>query len=651
MMSQVHRIVLSLVFLGLVAPTPSYALFPNELESQREHYDKARAALKQKDYYTYNKNLRELEDYPLKPLLEYEYLKHRVDVTPTVTLHEFINTNDYIPQSDFLRQRWLKHLVSRGDWNTFIKEYKDVGNDKALKCHKLNYLLRTSDDQMQLMKQAQELWLTSRRLPSACNPVFEHWHKAGHMTKALIWARIKLAMERRRVTLARSIAKRYLEQIDNIWFRRWEAVHHNPKRELKRISYRVETPVARQIVKHGIVRIAYRDPEAAMEMWEKMKIKFAFFGEDESYILRRVGVLAARHHSESAFEWLARVSAVDNDKTLRMWRLKAALRQGEWSTARYFLASLSEEEQDSERWRYWRARILEQTDEKDESMALYRTLSRERGYYGFLAADRIGAEYSMGHRSVKVAEKEKRAMVQRPGMVVARELYTTGDTTGARRQWNWMIKRMNKSELKISAVIAQQWGWHDRAIYTVNRSKHYDDLDLRFPVLYRDMVETNAERTGIDTSWIYGVMRQESAFVQDARSPVGALGLMQLMPRTGRQVGRKLKMRIRSQSSILKVENNLMLGSSYLKTVLDTNKGNQMLATASYNAGPHRVRRWLPEENNIAGDIWIETIPFDETRKYVKNVLGFTAIYDHRLGGEPRRLNTRIGKVIPYSAQ
>ncbi|MBE9515504.1 MAG: transglycosylase SLT domain-containing protein [Proteobacteria bacterium] len=649
MMSYIYKTLLPLIFLGLL-PVQAYALFPEEIESQREHYSKARTALKQKDYYTYKKSLRELGDYPLKPLLEFEYLKNRVNVTPTVTLHEYINTYNYMPQSDFLRERWLKYLVGRGDWDTFIKEYKD-SNDRSLKCHKLNYLLRTSADQLSLMKEVEKLWLTSRRLPSACNPVFKRWQKAGHMDKAIVWARIKLAMERRRVSLARSIARRYLEQIDNIWFRRWESVHHNPKRELRRISYRVETPVARQIVKHGIVRMAYRDPEAAMEMWEKMKIKFAFFGEDESYILRRVGVLAARHHSRSAFEWLARVSAADNDKTLRMWRLRAALREGEWSTARYFLASLSEAEQNSDRWRYWRARILEHTDEKEDAMAMYRALSRERGYYGFLAADRIGAEYSMRHRSVQVNDKEKSAMLLRAGMVVAQELYITGEMTPARRQWNWMAKRMNKNELKIAAVIAGKWGWHDRAIYTVNRAKHMDDLDLRFPVLYRDMVETNAERTGIDTSWIYGVMRQESAFVQDARSPVGALGLMQLMPRTGRQVGRKLKMRIRSKSSILKVENNLLLGASYLKTVLDTNKGNQMLATASYNAGPHRVRRWLPEESNLAGDIWVETIPFDETRNYVKNVLGFTAIYDHRLGGEPRRLTARMGQAKPYTSR
>ncbi|MDH5632531.1 MAG: transglycosylase SLT domain-containing protein [Gammaproteobacteria bacterium] len=630
-----------------MAAPPAMALFPDDKEAQRQNYRKAVTALKQRDYYQYAKLLRELDDYPLKPLLEFQYLKNRVALTPAVTLHQFITDYDYTPQADFLRSRWLQHLVGQGDWETFMKEYSDSEKDESLQCHQLNYLLRTSADQAPLMTRAENLWMTAKRLPAACNAVFDRWKQAGHMTKSLVWTRIKLAMEKRRVSLARSIANTYLDELDRIWFRRWEAIHHHPDRELRQISYRVETPVARQIIKHGIVRIAYRDPDAAMDMWTRMKARFAFFGEDESYILAKVGVLAARHHSDSAFEWLARVSVAENDENLRMWRLKSALRESEWSTARYFLASLSDEEQNSERWQYWRARIMEHTDEKDEALALFRNLSRQRSYYGFLAADRVNVEYSMGHKPVEASEAELDAMQKRPGMVVARELYDMGETHEARRQWNWMIGRMNKAELKVAALVAQQWGWHDRAILTVARADHFDDLDLRFPVIYREMVEANAERTGLEPSWIYGVMRQESAFVQDARSPVGALGLMQLMPGTGRQVGRKLKLPIRDRSSILKVENNVLLGSSYLKSVFDRYNGNQMLATASYNAGPHRVKRWLPDEKQLPGDVWVETIPFDETREYVKNVLSFTSVYNHRLGETPRRLKLRMGDLEP----
>ncbi|MFQ5760491.1 MAG: lytic transglycosylase domain-containing protein, partial [Acidiferrobacterales bacterium] len=197
---------------------------------------------------------------------------------------------------------------------------------------------------------------------------------------------------------------------------------------------------------------------------------------------------------------------------------------------------------------------------------------------------------------------------------------------------------------------ARQWGWHDRVVYTLSKSGHRHDLDLRFPLLYRPMVETNAEANNLDPSWIFGVMRQESAFVPDARSSAGALGLMQLMPRVGRATARKLKLRIRSNDVILKVENNLRLGAAFLKNMLRRYKGHQMLATAAYNAGPTRVRGWLPQSAAIDADAWVETIPFEETRDYVKNVMAYTAVYDHRLGRRPVRLCQRMPSVAPLAS-
>jgi peptidoglycan lytic transglycosylase len=307
---------------------------------------------------------------------------------------------------------------------------------------------------------------------------------------------------------------------------------------------------------------------------------------------------------------------------------------------------LSEEQQRDSQWRYWTARILEATGNKDEARRLYESLAQDRSYYSFLAADRIGADYSMQHVSTDATPEEVSAMLARPGIQMAQELYLMGQVTDSRRQWNWITRRMNNRELAVAAVIARQWGWHDRAILTVARSDHQDDLELRFPVLYRDVIETNAAEYGIDPSWVYGVVRQESAFVADARSQAGALGLMQLMPSTGRLTGRKLNMPIHSNRAMLKIENNLRLGVSYLKDVLGRNNGNEVLATASYNAGPNRVNSWMPDRKMDA-DIWVETIPYAETRDYVKNVMSYTTVYDYRLGSHPERLSNRMPIIAP----
>jgi len=627
-------------------PGAALALFPESIEQQRGDYLAAKRAIKAGKHSEFNKLYEKLDGYILQNYLEYEYLKRGIGVVPPETLKAFIDQNQHTPLAEYLRRKWLRYLARRGEWKTFMDEYGNINNDARLTCYRLGYLMETSQNQAPLMAEAEALWLTYKRLPSNCNAVFKAWREAGHMSRDLIWARIKLAMERGRLSLATSISN-YLPVKDRVWVKRWKAMYRRPDQQLENIAYPVETPVARMIIKHGVVRLAYRDPEAAMQRWQQLKQEYQFFGEDENYVLHTVGILAAKHHLPSALEWLSAVSAEADDETLRVWRVKAALRQGDWGLAKQFRAALTEEEQQSAQWRYWRARILEENDDTRVAKRLFTQLAQERNYYGFLAADKLGRDYSMQHVSIEASPEEVSAMLARPGIQVAQELYEIGEIVPARRQWSWILRQMNNRELQVAAVIARHWGWYDRAIFTVNKSDHLDDLDLRFPVLYRDMVEANAAKTGLDTGWIYGVMRQESAFVADARSSAGALGLMQLMPKTGRQTGRRLKLNIRSKASILKVENNVLLGTSYLKRVLDRNQGHQALATASYNAGPHRVKGWLPEGKTLPADIWVETIPFNETRHYVKNVFGYTAIYDLRLDGELTRLSERMPEVVP----
>ncbi len=586
-----------------------------------------------------------LEDYVLRGYVEYELLKDRLALTPPDTIRRFLEENRDAPISDLIRKKWLRQLAKQGDWDAFLREHQDIEGEPELQCLRLTQLLRPARTvpQAPLMTEIEKLWLTGKPLPAACDGVFAAWKKAGHMTSEKVWERVRLAMENRQLGLAGELA-RYLDPADRVWVARWQAMHRDPPRELERLNYPIETPVARGIVRHGIVRLALRDPEAAMQQWQKLKSRHRFLGEDENYVMRHVGILAAQDHLPQALTWLAGVSADATDDILHLWRVRAALRLGDWEAAQRFIAGLTEEQQREPQWRYWSARVLEAAGQKADAQRLYAALARSRGYYGFLAAVRLGEDYSMQHVAIDANPEEVSAMLARPGIQLAQELYAAGQTVDARRQWNWTIRHMSNRELQVAAVIARQWGWHDRAILTVGRSRNLDDIELRFPLLYRESIETNASRSGIDPSWVYGVVRQESAFMTDARSHAGALGLMQLMPTTGRLTGRRVGIRAYSKNAILNVENNLRLGVAYLKEVLDRNRGHQALATASYNAGPHRVTNWMPEQP-LDADIWIETIPFNETREYVKNVLSYSAIYDHRLGQKPTRLSERMPVV------
>jgi soluble lytic murein transglycosylase len=629
---------------GAVKPAFSEDTVQDE-DGRRRDYQAAMEALKAGQTTRFKKLYARLDGYILRGYFEYEFLKNRVASTSPANLRRFLEENSQAPISDTIRKKWLRVLASRGDWKTFLVEYQDIEGDPELQCLRLSRLLKTSEEQAPLMGEVEKIWLTGKELPRTCEPVFTAWKKAGHMNSDKIWERIRLAMESRNVHLAGEIA-RYLDPSERVWAKRWQAMHNDPVRGLHNITYPVETPVARMIVKHGVVRLARRDPEEAMAQWELLKKKYQFFGEDDNYVLRYIGILAAQDHLPQALTWLSAVSAEPGDMTLHLWRLKTALRAGQWEMAKRFIAGLGEEQRQDSQWRYWTARILDETGNKDEARRYYETLARDRSYYGFLAADHAGKDYSMQHVGVDATPEELSAMLARPGIQMARELYLMGQVTDARRQWNWTTRHLNNRDLAVAAVIAQQWGWYDRAILTVAKSDQQDDLELRFPLLYRDTIEANATEYGIDPSWVYGVVRQESAFVADARSQAGALGLMQLMPATGRLTGRRLNVPIRNNRALLDIENNLRLGAGYLQEVLGRNNGNQVLATASYNAGPNRVNSWLPE-TTLDADIWVETIPFSETRDYVKNVMSYTTVYDHRLGSHPMRLQDRMQSVFP----
>jgi len=578
-----------------------------------------------------------------------QYRKLRNAHTSPERIRAFIAANTDAPTGMWLRNRWLTQLARNGQWKTFLAEFREQDAYTELRCLRLDHLSRTASSRDALLDEFRELWLTGASQPKECDPLYAAWHKRGWLDRELAWERVGLAMQRGRTNLAVYLARTYLGPQDVVWAKRWQAMHRHPAASLDRINYSMDSPLARKIVRHGVVRLARQDPIAAMKKWGALKKRYSFLGEDDDYVLRKVGLRAAQQHLPEAVKWLAAVVAADGDDELRLWRVRAALRARDWRAARQFIASIPEAQRTDRQWRYLEARALEQTGSANEARLLYTDLADERSYYGFLAADRIGRAYSMNHAGLQAGDEEIKTIASRRSLRMAHELFELGSVVPARRQWEWAIRDLDQRQLQVAALLASRWGWPDRAIFALRRSGRDDDLDILYPILYRQYIDYNARLERIDPEWIYGVVRQESAFITDARSSAGALGLMQLMPYTGRQVSRKLKLKIRNRYEILDVKNNIRLGSNYLKTVLDKNDGNIVLATASYNAGPRRVREWLPTDGDLDADVWIESIPFNETRNYVKNVLGFTTIYDHRLGEAPKRLIDRMPPIAARS--
>jgi len=617
------------------------------LAQQRKEFLDGKKAVRKGQLSNYKRISERLKDYPLYGYLEYEYLRKRVHRVPDQLIKRFIDTYSDSPISSRLRSAWLRHLARKGRWNKFLEEYQP-GSSTKLRCSHALALFKVGRKE-DAMAEVDRLWLTSKSQPRSCDRVFAEWKKHGGMNNEMIWKRIELAMEKSRTSLAVFLAKS-LPKSDREWVDRWVSMHRNPARNLHRKVYRLNRPEARLVYRHGVERLARRDAGAAADAWDQVREDHFELDADAAHAVDQyVALSAASQKHPRALELMARLER-PNERTLD-WRVRAALTQQDWWTALTWIEGLPADLRDTDQWRYWRARILEMQSRnlpalRTAAERIFSSLAEQRSYHGFLAADRIGVPYELESRPLVFTDDQLREVAKLPAIQRAYELFKLKKYVEARREWFLATNAMSDRELQKVSVLASRWGWHDRAIMTVAKSDHYDDLEMRFPIVFEDEIRKNADSRKIDPAWIYGVLRQESSFMVDARSGAGALGLMQLMPRTGRMTARYLNSRIRSTREILEVSKNITLGSAYLRRMLDRNSGHSALATASYNAGPHRVGKWMPKDP-IAADLWVESIPFTETRNYVQRVMAYTVIYDFRLDGEAAKMRSRMPVVNP----
>jgi soluble lytic murein transglycosylase len=615
-----------------------------DIEVQRADFVAAERALAQSDLEGFTALAARLEDYPLYPYLRYAALNEKLHTLPRTEVRAFLERFDDTPLAWQLRSRWLNLLASKGLWQDFLADYRPTSN-VSLQCRQLQALIQTGNGDAALPR-VEALWLHGSSRPKACDAVFEHWLRAGNPGRELAWKRIALAMDAGNPGLARYL-RRFLPASEQAWADYWMNLHRDPAQLTRRDAPGTEHPYLRRIQAHTVRRLAGNDPHAALTLWQEFSTADGFTEGDKQRVHIRLAAALFDQPGDEADRFFDELAPRSADRKLHELRLRAALARGDWEAYLRWHASMPPALRDEPRWQYWLARALDASGEAKAAHAIYQRLAEQRSYHGFLAADRIGVGYSLSHSTAPAATEDLARLAATPAMQRSHELLALGRTLEARREWHLATRNLSEAELVTAAKLADSWEWHGQAILTVAEGRHWDDLELRFPLAHRDTVEQQAGRQALDPAWIYAVVRQESAFMADARSHVGATGLMQLMPATARRVARRLEKPLRINSTRLRQpEVNITLGSAYLREVLDDLFSNPVLATAAYNAGPHRVRQWLPE-TPMAGDLWVEMVPFYETRKYLKRVLTYTAIYQARMGREPTRLLERMPTVQP----
>ncbi|VAW69150.1 Soluble lytic murein transglycosylase precursor [hydrothermal vent metagenome] len=628
----------------LQTPTP-------QLIQQRKLYQQAQKAYKKGHYTTFQRLSSHLNDYPLQPYLEYNALlyklKHKPSSVTGPLVNDFLQANDDSVIGDRFRLKLINHMAKKHNWAALIDVYRPNFGTSA-ECHYLNALIQTQQQALAWPK-IENIWLSARSLPKTCDPAFKLWKASGHKTPELVWQRFKLAIMANNHQLARFLIKSMPADNASI-ARKWLKVHKNPQLITSdEITSLTHTDQA-DIIVHGLRRLSYKDINAAIEAYHQMD-KTSFTPQQVAEINRRFGLQLARSHMPDAGLWLARIPPAYINKQVEEWRVRTAIRQGDWAFVLKAIAQLSPRQQSNYRWQYWWAYANEQMGNTIDAEGIYQYLANKRSYYGFLAADHLNLEYAFEDRPVEPSDATMEIINQQPETLRARELYSIGAILPARREWHRLINRINTEQKLAASKLAQSWNWHDRAIITMGKTRYRDDIELRFPLYLENKVNNWSSQNNIEPAWTFAIMRRESAFMNDARSPVGAMGLMQLMPNTARRVARQMNIRYSGRYSLLTSNTNIRLGTGYLKKMLDKLDSQQVLATAAYNAGPGRVEKWLPEHYQMDAIRWIETIPFTETREYVSNVLAYMVIYEHRMNHQTTRLSQRMPPVPARNPQ
>ena len=589
----------------------------------------------------------------LEPLAAYWEMRTRLDVAPASEIRSFLTSYAGSYYEDRLRTDWLLQLGKRRDWATFTAEYPRyrMRDDREVRCYAL--ATEAMNSKANVAEEAKRLWYALREADEGCTYVAEHLHSGKQINGLDLWRKARLAMDANRPRPAQAAvdieAPRLSEQVT--------LIHADPERYLDKRIIAI-TRNRKELAVLALIRLAASQPDKAAELLDK-RWSIQLSQEERNWTWGVIGKQAAQKLQDNASSYFAKVQKdSDLNDDLLAWKVRAALRQGQWRQVLTATQAMSPDSQKDPAWVYWRARALSTTAQDDaqrqEAQGLLRSIASVKGFYEQLALEDLGQTISAPERPGALSPSEKAAALINPGLQRALYAIAIGLRPEGNREWNYSTNLhspggMSDRELLAAADLACQRQVWDRCINTSDRTKEVIDFDQRFPMPLRDIVVRRAGDIKLDPAYVYGLIRQESRFIMDARSHVGASGLMQVMPATAKWTAKKIGLTNFTPEQITDREINVAIGTGYLKLVLDDFEGSMPMATAAYNAGPSRPRNWR-KGPVLEAAIWAENIPFQETRDYVKKVLSNTTNYAAILTRQPQSLKARLGSVGPRNA-
>lgn len=609
-------------------------LFPSSLSlaadenSQRKTFLQAEKQIWNASSSTYQSLYDQLHYYPLQPYLDQKRLMTKMKLSSATEIGDFLSKYENTPLDWPLRKKWLNYLAKRKKPMLFQNYFKATSNVE-LTCQYYRFQLQTGVAPSRVLPKVTKLWLVGKSQPKVCDPLFKQWQKAGYRTNELVWQRIALAADGGKHTLIPYLTK-LLPANEQYLAKLWHKVRRDPS-YVKRLSkFKNKSEKAATIVTYGLKRLIWRSPKQALDSYEVAKSLLPFTKQQHQQITLKFAIALSSKNHDQAHSWLDKVDEDLFSRSLTQWYITDALREQNWPNIKTKLLKLPKKTQESLQWRYWYSRSLLATDEVEAGNKQLNELAQSRHYYGFLAASFLNQPANFQNKPLEITPDEKALILESPAAKRAFELFAIGRFHHARKEWNYWLSKLNERDKLVASKIANEMQWYDRAIFTLAKVGYLDDVNLRFPLGFEKEIKHYSGHQKINPAWAFAIARRESSFMSDANSSAGAKGLMQVMPGTAKQLARKKV----STRELFDAKSNIKLGTKYLRNLLDRHDGNQVLATAAYNAGPYRVKSWLKNTKSLPADVWIETIPFKETREYVKSVLAYQQIYQQKVGSK-----------------
>ncbi len=590
-------------------------------QAQRKDYLAAKKALDKGDHHNYQVLRQQLDDYPLSLYLDYHTDSKKITKLNGDDASRILSKFKASPLYNSIKHKYLMATGKQRRWQDFLTVATKQPRDTQLQCYFYRAQLASGDTD-QAYQGAKRLWLHGKSQPKACDPLFKAWTKAGLKTQDLIWQRLVLAFDARQYGLVKYLSRKITTQISTA--KTIVSVYQDPQRLRHTKQYMGSNPRFAEIVYLGIKRLGRRNLSQAVKLYNKYLTLGRFSGYQKQRLSRYLTRRALVKSETSLLGFIDKqLSSLASDELYEM-RIRWALRDKDPQTALTMIRSMSQSHQNTPRWQYWQHQLSPSSQQTPQALA---SLAGKRNFYGFITASANGSPISLNNQTLSnsTLSTELNASLR---LARVNELMALDKQVDARAEWLELLQTTNNQGKTQLGYHAMAQGWYGLAVQASIFAKRWNDMAMRFPMAASDSFQQASQRYKVDINEVRSIARRESAFYPKATSSVGARGMMQLMPATAKQTAKRTKLRYRHARQLYDTELNIQLGSAYYASLLKQFNDNRVLATAAYNAGPHRVKAWL-KRNQGALDLmsFIETIPFRETREYVQAVISYRAIY------------------------